>query len=192
MGNYIGRDVPYGQFDTQVLTPNSVLTTFNLTYKVSTAASILVVLAGAIQQPNIQYSLSNGGTQIVFTSAPTTGSSLFILYLGREMSSASIGNSILAFSGSGTNSAGNDMTIGGGQSTGNANGGSVILKTTPAGPSGSSLNSFIERAIVKPTGQVRFVPLSADPSGEEAGDVYYNSTTNKLRVYNGTAWVDLH
>lgn len=49
-----------------------------------------------------------------------------------------------------------------------------------------------ERMRVKATGQVRFVPLSADPSGQETGDVYYNSTTNKLRVYNGTAWVDLH
>lgn len=48
-----------------------------------------------------------------------------------------------------------------------------------------------ERARVKSTGQVRFVPLSADPAGAETGDVYYNSSTNKLRVYNG-AWVDLH
>jgi hypothetical protein len=49
-----------------------------------------------------------------------------------------------------------------------------------------------ERARVKSTGQVRFVPLSADPAGAEAGDVYYNSTGNKLKVYNGTSWVDLH
>jgi hypothetical protein len=44
---------------------------------------------------------------------------------------------------------------------------------------------------IKSNGQVRFVPLSADPSGAESGDVYYNSSTNKLRVYNGS-WVDLH
>jgi hypothetical protein len=49
----------------------------------------------------------------------------------------------------------------------------------------------VERARVKSTGQVRFVPLDADPAGAETGDVYYNSSTNKLRVYNG-AWVDLH
>jgi hypothetical protein len=47
-------------------------------------------------------------------------------------------------------------------------------------------------AIVKPTGQVRFVPLSSDPSDAESGDVYYNSSSNKLKVYNGTSWVDLH
>ena len=45
-----------------------------------------------------------------------------------------------------------------------------------------------ERVRVKSQGQMRFVPLAADPSGAEAGDVYYNSTTNKLKVYNGTAW----
>jgi hypothetical protein len=50
-----------------------------------------------------------------------------------------------------------------------------------------------ERVRIKSTGSVRFVPLAADPStGNEAGDVYYNSTSNKLRVYNGTSWVDLH
>jgi hypothetical protein len=46
----------------------------------------------------------------------------------------------------------------------------------------------IERVRVKSTGQMRFVPLASDPSGAQAGDVYYNSTTNKLKVYNGTAW----
>jgi len=39
--------------------------------------------------------------------------------------------------------------------------------------------------------QVRFTPLGADPSGAEAGDVYYNSSSNKLKCYNGTTWNDL-
>ena len=48
-----------------------------------------------------------------------------------------------------------------------------------------------ERVRVKSTGQVRFVPLAADPSGAEAGDVYYNSSSNKLKCYNGSTWNDL-
>ena len=62
---------------------------------------------------------------------------------------------------------------------------------------GSSSGAFVvrttstDRLQVKINGQTRFVPLSADPAGAETGDVYYNSSTNKLRVYNG-AWVDLH
>jgi hypothetical protein len=49
-------------------------------------------------------------------------------------------------------------------------------------------SGITERVRVKSTGQMRFVPLASDPSGAEAGDVYYNSTTNKLKVYNGTTW----
>jgi uncharacterized protein YaiE (UPF0345 family) len=49
-----------------------------------------------------------------------------------------------------------------------------------------------ERLRIKAQGQVRFQPLASDPSGAEAGDVYYNSTSNKLRVRTNTAWVDLH
>lgn len=48
------------------------------------------------------------------------------------------------------------------------------------------------RVDIKSTGQVRFMPLAADPSGAEAGDVYYNSSDNKLKVYNGSSWVNLH
>jgi len=60
--------------------------------------------------------------------------------------------------------------------------------------SGTSVALFanaVERARVKSTGQVRFVPLAADPSGAEAGDVYYNSSSNKLKCYNGSTWNDL-
>jgi len=60
---------------------------------------------------------------------------------------------------------------------------SVVIATGSTTP--------VERAVVKSTGQVRFVPLAADPSGAEAGDVYYNSTSNKLKCYNGSTWNDL-
>jgi hypothetical protein len=48
-------------------------------------------------------------------------------------------------------------------------------------------NSVLE---VNDKGSVRFMPLAADPASGAAGEVYYNSSTNKLRVYNGTSWVD--
>jgi hypothetical protein len=49
------------------------------------------------------------------------------------------------------------------------------------------------RFILKPGGQVRFVPLAAAPTANvEDGDVYYDSGTNKLRVRAGGAWTDLH
>ena len=55
----------------------------------------------------------------------------------------------------------------------------------------TSYTGGVERTRVKSTGQVRFIPLASAPAGPEAGDVYYDSTTNKLRCYNGTIWNDL-
>ena len=63
------------------------------------------------------------------------------------------------------------------------------------GTTGSGVVAFFtnnaERMRAKANGQVRFIPLAAAPLGAEAGDVYYDSTTNKLRCYNGTTWNDL-
>lgn len=33
--------------------------------------------------------------------------------------------------------------------------------------------------------------LSADPASASAGDIYFNTSTNKLRVYNGSTWDEL-
>lgn len=52
-------------------------------------------------------------------------------------------------------------------------------------------NNGTERMRLKAGGQVRFVPLASAPASPQAGDVYYDSTTNKLRCYNGTIWNDL-
>tara|TARA_A100001515_G_C4587728_1_gene215069 strand:+ start:683 stop:844 length:162 start_codon:yes stop_codon:yes gene_type:complete len=38
---------------------------------------------------------------------------------------------------------------------------------------------------------VQFPTASSNPSSPAAGDVYYNTSDNKLRFYNGTAWVNL-
>jgi hypothetical protein len=48
-----------------------------------------------------------------------------------------------------------------------------------------------ERMRLKANGQVRFFPLASAPASPQTGDVYYDSTTNKLRCYNGTTWNDL-
>ena len=57
----------------------------------------------------------------------------------------------------------------------------------------SSGDQATERFQIKSNGAIHFKPMASDPAGAaEAGDVYYNSTDNKLKVYNGTAWVDLN
>ena len=79
---YIGRTPEYGAFESQNLTADSSTTTFTLNYSVGSTSSIIVSVAGVVQQPNTGYSISGGGTSIVFSSAPTTGETIFILFLG--------------------------------------------------------------------------------------------------------------
>jgi hypothetical protein len=66
--------------------------------------------------------------------------------------------------------------------------GGLSLRASNASATIRIYTGSTERVRVKSQGQMRFVPLASDPSGAEAGDVYYNSTTNKLKVYNGTTW----
>ncbi len=66
---YIGRQPSYGALETQNLTADSSTTTFTLDYAVGSTASVLVSVAGVIQQPNTGYSLSGGGNNIVFSAA---------------------------------------------------------------------------------------------------------------------------
>ncbi len=47
-----------------------------------------------------------------------------------------------------------------------------------------------ERLKIHGSGGLKFKPQSA-PTAEE-GTVYYDSATKKLKVYNGTSWIDLH
>jgi hypothetical protein len=82
-----------------------------------------------------------------------------------------------------TTSTANEVYLGGGFSAGNA---ATLLGFYTAANNTTTIGT--ERVRVKGTGQVRFVPLAADPSGAEAGDVYYNSVSNRLKYYNGTAW----
>mgnify|MGYP003627518861 CR=1 FL=1 len=71
----------------------------------------------------------------------------------------------------------------------------VYISSTNSGSSAGL--SFIRNAIgswsddsVEFDEKIKLHNLSADPTGV-AGDMYFNSTTNKFRGYNGTAWVDL-
>lgn len=61
-----------------------------------------------------------------------------------------------------------------------------------AGDDLKAVTNTNERIRIKGTGQVRLVPLASDPAGAQAGDMYFNSTTNKHRGYNGTTWNDFY
>tara|TARA_R100001510_G_C7653976_1_gene212502 strand:+ start:2130 stop:2732 length:603 start_codon:yes stop_codon:yes gene_type:complete len=88
---YLGREPAYGAFERQSLTPDGSTTTFTLTYTVASTSSILVSVAGVLQEPNSAYTLANGGTQIAFTAAPEAGTTVFLIYLGIAYEGAIVG-----------------------------------------------------------------------------------------------------
>ena len=79
---YIGREPSYGAFEKQSLTADSSTTSFALNYVVGSSSSIMVSVAGVIQEPEVGYNLTGGGANIVFTAAPTTGDTVFVVFLG--------------------------------------------------------------------------------------------------------------
>jgi len=86
---YIGRGIELGQHKKQTITvsgsPNTT-TVYAMDLNAS-QNSLLVAYGGVIQEPGVAYSVS--GTNITFTSAPVTGTSLYIIYLGQELTSIS-------------------------------------------------------------------------------------------------------
>jgi len=79
---YIGREPAYGSFEKQSLTADSSTTTFTLNFTVGSSSSIMVSVAGVFQEPEVAYNISEGGTKIVFTAAPESGDTVFIVFLG--------------------------------------------------------------------------------------------------------------
>ena len=85
---YIGRGIEIGEFaKTSITTGNGVLTAFNVLKWAVSQNSLLVVYGGVIQEPAVSYTVS--GTTITFTSPPAASTSLYIIYLGKELTSIS-------------------------------------------------------------------------------------------------------
>ena len=83
---YIGRGIELGEFaKTSITTGNGVLTAFNVLKWNVSQNSLLVVYGGVIQEPGVSYTVSS--TTITFTSAPASGTTLYIIYLGKELTS---------------------------------------------------------------------------------------------------------
>ena len=79
---YIGRDIEYGVLEKQTLTADSSTVAFDLTY-ISNANGLIVSVGGVVQEPNVAYTVL--GSTLTFTAAPTTGDTVYVVYLGQEM-----------------------------------------------------------------------------------------------------------
>ena len=82
---YIGRGHQLGQHIKQTITTaNGSLTAFAMDLNAS-QNSLLVVYGNVIQEPGVAYTVTN--TTITFTSPPAASTSLYIVYLGQELTS---------------------------------------------------------------------------------------------------------
>lgn len=82
---YIGREPTSGEFkkaDTSSWTFDDSSTSFPIGYQVGEVNQLVVSLNGVIQQPTTDFVLADGGTNLVFTTAPATGDSCFVLSYG--------------------------------------------------------------------------------------------------------------
>jgi hypothetical protein len=87
---YIGKTPDYGAFEKQSLTADGSTTTFSLNYTVGSTSSILVSVSGVVQEPTSAYSLTGGGTSIVFSAAPEAGETVFVIFLGVAFETATL------------------------------------------------------------------------------------------------------
>ena len=87
---YIAREPSYGAFERQTITADGSTTTFTLNYAVGSSSSVLVSVAGVVQDPTGAYGISDGGTKIVFTAAPASGDSVFVIFLGLALDTSGL------------------------------------------------------------------------------------------------------
>ena len=83
--SYIGKEPQYGVFITQTETGDGSTVAFALDYTAATTASLLVSVAGVVQQPAVAYDLNPAGSTLTFTGAPGSSEAIWILYLGQTL-----------------------------------------------------------------------------------------------------------
>ena len=82
---YIGAKPVNGFFEKQQLSTDGSTTTFALNTTIGSTSAILVVKDGVVQEPEEAYTLSGGGTSIVFASAPSGSADTYVHFLGQAI-----------------------------------------------------------------------------------------------------------
>ena len=151
---YVGREPEFGAFERQTITADGSTTTFTLNYTVGSSSSILVSVAGVVQDPTGAYAISGGGTSIVFSAAPASGDTVFIIFLGIGLDSAALLSSSTITS---------QTDLGGAPATGD----SILIHDTSASglKEATIANLFTSPAISSPTITTGVVATSLDLNG---------------------------
>ena len=126
------------------------------------ANNIIVSVGGIIQNPNTDYSVA--ASTITFTTAPASGLSFMGLILGAGINTATVADQVIT-NAKISNSAG--------------------IAGSKIAPDFSGVNAVTTRFMVPPK-------ITTTQRGNltrlVSGAFIYNTTLNKLQVYNGSAW----
>ncbi len=173
--SYIGLEPSHGSFDKQLITGDGSTATFTLEFPVAQAGQLLVSLDGIIQEPSYSFniSLSTGSPKITFASAPSNGSRIFIVFLGRSttsMVSALASPHIDEFNGNGSTTA-------------------FTLTQTPSGSGAANFIVFVDNVYQRYGSSYAFTVngatltfTSAPPSGTNNIQVIQLSQANTINT----------
>ena len=126
------------------------------------ANNIIVSVGGIIQNPNTDYSVA--ASTITFTTAPASGLSFMGLILGAGINTATVADQVIT-NAKISNSAG--------------------IAGSKIAPDFSGVNAVTTRFMVPPK---ITTTQRGNLTGLISGAFIYNTTLNKLQVYNGSAW----
>ena len=126
------------------------------------ANSIIVSVNNVIQNPNTDYSIA--ASTITFTTAPASGLSFMGLILGAGINTATVADQVIT-NAKISNSAG--------------------IAGSKIAPDFSAVNAVTTRFMVPPK---ITTTQRGNLTGLVSGAFIYNTSLNKLQVYNGSAW----
>ena len=126
------------------------------------ANNIIVSVNNVIQNPNTAYTIS--GSTITFTSAPTNGQAFFGLVLGQGIDAQTVADQVIT-NAKISNTAG--------------------IAGSKINPDFSDVNAITKRFMILPKVTTT---ERGNLTGLVSGAFIYNTTLNKLQVYNGSAW----
>ena len=123
---------------------------------------IILSLGGVIQKPGTDFTVS--GSVLTFTTAPASGLSFMGLILGAGVDTATVGDQVIT-NAKISNSAG--------------------IAGSKIAPDFSAVNAVTTRFMVPPK---ITTTQRGNLTGLVSGAFIYNTSLNKLQVYNGSAW----
>ena len=85
MSSYIGKEPAYGVFSKQAETGDGSTTAYTLNYTTADATQLIVSVGGVLQEPRIAYTINAAGNTLTFKEAPGNTSSIWIIWLGRQL-----------------------------------------------------------------------------------------------------------